>query len=241
MKNSFTFVESPSAAFSNTLSTLFDGVDEFGNMGQTTALEFTSDFAISVWVKFTNVGKNEFIVDTCTDQSAGDGYQMRLTSGNVIRWWSFKASSSQFVDSTTTFSAGSWHHLVGVRDFTAKRNRLYVDGSLEASSTGDIDLSTSDTTNLRVAFSVVFNGLEMDGNIDELTWWSTLLNATDVTNLYNSGTPNDPTTHAKAASLTEYHRMGDGDTFPTVTGQKSVRDITLTNMESGDFVTDTPP
>ena len=36
------------------------------------------------------------------------------------------------------------------------------------------------------------------------------------------------------------YRMGDSDTFPTITDQVGSADQTMTNMASSNFVTDTP-
>jgi hypothetical protein len=79
------------------------------------------------------------------------------------------------------------------------------------------------------------------GNIDEVSIWDAILTDTDISNIYNSGTPNNLAVHAKAANLQAWYRMGDGDTFPTVTDNSSnTNDGTMNNMDSGDFVTDVP-
>ena len=70
------------------------------------------------------------------------------------------------------------------------------------------------------------------GNIDECTVWSVGFVSSDVTALYNGGHPNNPTTHAQAASLTHWYRMGDGDTYPTITDQVGAINGTCTNMAS---------
>ena len=79
------------------------------------------------------------------------------------------------------------------------------------------------------------------GNLDEASLWDAELTATDITNIYNSGTANDLSTHAKSGNLIGWWRNGDGDTFPTITDQQGNSNGAMTNMEVGDIVTDTPP
>ena len=76
-----------------------------------------------------------------------------------------------------------------------------------------------------------------DGLIDELSVFNTELSQSDVTAIYNSGTPND----ISALNPLSWWRMGDGDTFPTLTDNGSGgNNGTMTNMTAGSITNDVP-
>jgi hypothetical protein len=93
----------------------------------------------------------------------------------------------------------------------------------------------------------------MNGNIDDFAIWNTDERA-NVATIYNNGVPND----ISALNPISYYKMGDGDTYPTLTDSGSLGndgtmtnmiadDITgaqstgiMTNMVSGDIVADVP-
>ena len=76
------------------------------------------------------------------------------------------------------------------------------------------------------------------GTIDEVgIWTTTALSASDVTSIYNSGVPND----ISSLSPVSWWRMGDGDTYPTITDNGSGgNDGTMNAMSSANFVADVP-
>ena len=78
--------------------------------------------------------------------------------------------------------------------------------------------------------------------LDEVSIFDYELTSGQVTSIYNSGTPTDLDNTSGVTAPVHWWRMGDGDTFPTITdvGTTGGNDGTMTNMESGDIVTDTP-
>ncbi|HHZ69131.1 MAG TPA: hypothetical protein EYN54_02375 [Methylococcaceae bacterium] len=60
----------------------------------------------------------------------------------------------------------------------------------------------------------------------------------NVAAIYNSGTTHDLS--ALTTPPDNWWRMGDGDTFPTISDQISTLDFTMFNMTVGDIVNDTP-
>ena len=65
-----------------------------------------------------------------------------------------------------------------------------------------------------------------------------------MTALYNSRSPIDlqvdSDDYGSSGNLTHYYRMGDGDTYPTITDNEGSLDGTMTNMTSGDIQTEVP-
>jgi hypothetical protein len=64
-------------------------------------------------------------------------------------------------------------------------------------------------------------------------------NASEITDIYNGGTPTDLS--LLATPPISWWRNGDGDTYPTITDNGSGgNNGTMTNMDAGDIVTDVP-
>lgn len=157
-------VQGPS--FSNTQSLEFDAVDDYVDLGTSTNLNFSGDFTISAWIKTDAIGSNQFVIDTSTSATTGNGYSLYIQTNGKLRFWSYNANYA--VDSTTTLSTGVWYNVIVV--FTSSTNYLYLNGSLE--NTTFVSLSaTSNTTNLRIGSSSVFNGT-FNGHIDEVALWN---------------------------------------------------------------------
>ena len=84
--------------------------------------------------------------------------------------------------------------------------------------------------------SGVFNG-----NIDEPAIHFKELTSGEVTWIYNSGFPKDLTGGGSPSNLQGWWRMGDGDTYPTLTDNSvNSNDGTMTSMAADDIVVDAP-
>ena len=77
-----------------------------------------------------------------------------------------------------------------------------------------------------------------DGKIDELAFWNSELNQSQITTLYNSGSPSDLSSFSPSPA--HWYRMGDGDTFPTISDSIGSADLTMSNMTAANFVSEVP-
>ena len=115
--------------------------------------------------------------------------------------------------------------------------KIYVNGvsqTLTLSGTGG---NVAYLVSGGVAAIGAFRNRNFVGAIDELSAYNTALSASAVTTIYNSGVPNDLT---GTSGLVSWWRMGDGDTFPTITDNQGSNDGTMTNMSSGNFISNVP-
>jgi len=213
--------------FLNTNSLSFDGV-----AGSTVTVPFNaSDFGqlnnISAFTWFNTSSINSpFGVMFSTSRSSPlqRKWSIAMANQEIIISVSNSGSDDKLYTSVANFDDGAWHQF----GFTFNSNvlRVYVDG-VELTVGGGTLVKTSDLTvntlfnntqplnignfgNLGAPFP--FNGL-----IDEPTYWDKALTSLEVTELYNSGTVFDYTTHSASANLKELWRV-DGDTLPTITG-----------------------
>lgn len=239
--------------FDNTLSTIFDGVDEFGNIDTLVSggvnLSTTTTGTWSCWVKpvdATPASDERFIAFGDTNANS---HIIMYNDGTRLFANSRIAGVNQWIKITTVnpFSDSTWTHIALVQDGVSPI--LYVN----AVAVGQSFIASLDTTvwfndipgidNGRLA-NANFNSLgEMqffNGNIDEPRFWNTNLSAAQIATHYNGGVPLAPSLEPLQANLITSYRMGDGDVFPTLTDNTNSNNGTLTNMESGDFEADVP-
>jgi len=90
------------------------------------------------------------------------------------------------------------------------------------------------------------NYATFDGMIDEVSYWDKALSSTEVTELYNSGSAADLTSHSAASNLVSWWRMGDNasDDLTADTGQitdvEGSNNLIPRNTTSSSKVEDTP-
>ena len=229
--------------FTNTLSTLFDGADDYVNCGDNNNLSFgdgvtDSPFSISAWIKPVDNAR----------------FRIAFKYGTVLREYYFhtagggalqvilNSSSSIYIgrNGQTTISENVWSHVVCAYDGSGNKNNinLYLNGVSDNGSTISSGTYTAMSNTLQPFEIGRYNGGSYaDGNIDEVSLFNTELSASDVTSIYNSGTPNDI---SAMSGLVSWWRMGDGDTYPTITDNAGSNDGLMKNMSSANFVADVP-
>ena len=90
------------------------------------------------------------------------------------------------------------------------------------------------------------NYATFDGMIDEVSYWDKALSSTEVTELYNSGSAADLSSHSAVSNLVSWWRMGDNasDDLTADTGQitdvEGSNNLIPRNTTSSSKVEDTP-
>lgn len=209
--------------YPNSYSLSLEGTNDYMDIPDSTALETTA-FTWSAWFYCTAINRYNIIVDTATNSSIFNGYELFVKNNdNKIRFSSYHAND--VIDSTTTVSANTWYYVAATHE--SGSDKLYVNGSLQASGSAS-NFSVSNAANLRIGGSSIYN-LYHQGLIDEVSFFNSALSASDVSSIYNSGVPADLT----SLSPVGWWRMGDNDggTGTTITNQGSASSIdgTLTN------------
>ena len=239
--------------YSSTNSMLFDGTNEY--MTNTTKSAFsyiqnTNDFALSAWIKLTDYTDDSFqaIAGNNRGGSAAKGFLFNYDNRVVLSTPSWlqvyvtngSGSSCHIRSNNNAITDNNWHHVVITTNGTT--GVIYVDNSsfglaIDTYST----LPTGDSTydlNIGASGQAGFGG-HFNGNIDEVSFWDTKLTAGQVSEIYNSGCPADLTKTSMAANLTNWWKMGEGDTYDTITDVVGGNDVTHANMEAGDLTTTT--
>tara|TARA_R100000329_G_scaffold17001_1_gene17272 strand:+ start:2698 stop:3432 length:735 start_codon:yes stop_codon:yes gene_type:complete len=176
------------SSFSNTHSIQFDGVDDFVLINNNANINFTSAFSYSVWFKTTDT------TSTMALTSNQNKFLVQLYSPTTrIRCQIFDGSASaKNVDiNASGYNDGNWHHIAFTTDALTTTNgiKVYYDGVLTSQGTlsnSGIRSSAFDWQLGKHTSTWLYNGV-----MDEVSLFNSELSATDVTNIYNSGVPND--------------------------------------------------
>ncbi len=225
---------SQSLTISNLKSTFYDGSDDHVSIGKPANLEWDpngSEITISVWFRPSEVINQRIIVSKARMSDSNISYVMAVNSN---------ASVYAIVGGTSNgggvLTVSTWNHLlltirnvVGVYTFFLFLNGIQVGtGTAGAVQNTDMDwLIGGARWDVNSSISYPYYG-----NIDEPTFWNTAFTNADVTAIYNAGHPANPLAHSKAGSLLHWYRMGDGDTFPTITDRVGSANGTCVNMAS---------
>lgn len=233
-------------SFVNDYSMIFDGVNEYVQCDTITELSNVGSFSISLWVKHTSLPATNRALRLYTSSTAwieimtNSGQGLLVVSNGSTTYGTFPAS---------TFTTGTWQHLVMVFDGSGGTNadklKGYVDNSNKTLTfTGTIPSTTATYTTEKFDIGRGFNGGSyFNGSIDEVSIFDYALDSSQVSSLYNSGSPTDLDATSGVTAPVHWWRMGDGsDTISTINdvGTGTAKDGTPTNMESGDIQLDTP-
>lgn len=243
-------VEVAVATLSNNYSIEFDEVDDFINAGTLSDMNGATEFSISFWFKSDLTFANQGIVFGNRDAN-NSNYGLAFAFGRnwtkaTYIYLNSPSVSTLFVVPTYTFSSNIniWTHIAFTYD--GATFKLYIDNGtpLTLSSSGFTFVSGSNDFNIGKDSwsSIPANSKNYGGKLDEFAIWNTDLTSTQVSEIYNATGTNvtERLSDIESSNLKVWYRMGDGDTFPTVTDNAGSNDGTMTNMASSDIVNDTP-
>ena len=191
--------ESNQSKFEN-YSLNFNGTDDEINCGNSDAVNITGPISISVWFNADNITGARGIVcknDAAAQQTYAQ-YFFDLLSGE-IRWRAGRNTVSYGINT------GQWYHAVGVYD--GSDITLYIDGTSVAT---DSALSTSYASSQPLYIGRRLNQDYFEGEIGQVAIYDSALSASQVSDLWNSGTPVNPM--ALTPLPTAYYPLGEGST-----------------------------
>jgi|9_EtaG_2_1085328.scaffolds.fasta_scaffold04411_7 hypothetical protein len=228
--------------YSNTKSIELDGVSDYITMGNVLAFNKDNAFTFSLWINMQQ-SETSSILSKSESSNNFAGYLLYTTSsggGNKLLF-RIRTNASNFIlfTSTSVFNLNEWYHVSITYDGLGANTgiNMYVNGVNQAGArtgTSSSAFTNNQPFNLgaRNLNSLFFNGL-----IDEVAVFNSELSSSDVTSIYNSGNPPDLSSHS---NLVSWWRMGDNDTYPTISDNIGSNDGTMNGMTSASIVSDTP-
>jgi len=168
--------------------------------------------SVGLWIKSRGTGnKNEWEALVTKGDSAWRIH--RAIGTEDINCAINYDGSGNFRDVTATGMTafdGNWHYVACVFDGT--NLTVYVDDNAGVSTDYDTaaDINTS-SDKVAIGENLEATGRHFDGKIDEVAIWNSALGPTEITALYNSGTPlsaaSDSGNYASSADLVAYYTM----------------------------------
>ena len=180
---------------------VLDDVDDYVSMGD--VLDIVADFTVSAWV-ICRTGGTIIGSGQPTSGSAGnDGWKIGSTTFELDG----AGQASHTSLSHTDIADNKLHHIVSTR--SGNDLKVYIDGILDASTTGSAQGDLSNARDLAIGASHKGGATwesHFGGIIDDVSMFNTALSATEVQELFADGVALDATTHSKAGNLLGYWR-----------------------------------
>ena len=237
--------------YASTLSTSFDGLTEYCEVPTNAAWQ-TDDRSMSFWFKGDTPLATTTIISKNRSGSGGTLQEWEIqvfTNGKIaVSVYESSAAYKQYqYSSTLNLTDGNWHHLVWTYEKLGDTFTLYADGvaathipGRDDPMPGGIQLGPQPIV-IGAGFNSIGTYLRFSDMIfDELGIWNAALNAAEVLDMYNSGSPKSLLQQTYTPSLVSWWRMGDLDTAPVITDVMGVDDLDMINMDGTNFVGDTP-
>tara|TARA_Y100001963_G_scaffold81850_1_gene113520 strand:- start:4 stop:2337 length:2334 start_codon:yes stop_codon:yes gene_type:complete len=235
------------ALFSNSL--VFDGTDDYIDCGSNSSLDdiWSGGGSISAWVNCNTASVNHAIAS-----QAGNGNQgWFITLEDYSTHHELKFHAVWSGDDLSYYTGfvipiNTWTHIVVTynSDTYSNEAKIYLNGSEVATTKQQPTSGNSYASAAAYSFEIGRKNTGGDhdfvGNIADVAVYNSILDATNVTAMYNSGKPIDLTCDAgnynNANNLVGYWKMGDGylDELPSATHGGAIYDQ-VTPVEGSDI------
>ena len=149
---------------------------------------------------------NNLTVNTLLASENNTGFIIRMDANNNLR---FFANTSTGASATGGATNASWNHVVITWNNTNGNATFYVNGKLNSSSIIASRFNYGGSDNLLIGKRGGAESDMMDGSMDEIRIYNYLLNASDVSQLNNSGRVSNKTLLTNGLQV--YYNFDDGD------------------------------
>ena len=250
LTNGPTFNTDVPVAYTNNYSIELDSTDDYCDIG--TGMRSTFDGAtastVSLWFKTDSTlptGTNIEVLLQQESTAAGNNFLLAMRLKGSIAQFYFKNSAGSYaLAESSTLSANTWYHVVGVFDGSSTTSTLYINGSsVDTNTSAGSALATSAANSDCIIGATALPSRYFGGHVDETAVWDVALSSADVTAIYNSGTPNDLTASGsydtdRSGDLQGYWRFEENTGTSIADSSGNSRTATLTNGPT--FSTTTP-
>jgi len=198
--------------FSSTRSFSFDGVDSYFDLNDNNIINSASSVSFSFWVNVTTAGLYDGILCTRNgsdyiliflDNVSGSNFKIKIQQNST-------SGGSFTLTSSPTLTAGNWYNVIFTGTVGGKWD-LYINGDNTGQVQGANNITAiTQSSNFLLGSDTLLAGRYLNGLIDEVAIWnSTALSSTAVTEIYNSGVPNDLDELTNASDPSVWYRCGE--------------------------------
>lgn len=167
----------------------FNGTTQYVSCGDIAGFERTDSFSVECW--FKTIGASDMIVISKMLGSGNyTGWEMYIGSGRVYAdLFGIYPSSYLRKYTVATFNDNNWHHAVITYNGSSLSSgtKIYVDGSLQSTTTVSDTLSTTMINAANLQFAARNATSLFTGILDEIVIYGKELTSGEVTSRYNGG------------------------------------------------------
>ena len=210
----FERVMSSRAPFAPDCHYAFDGITDYIAIDGDPGLA-SSQLTLSMWLRTTNVDGVLFVAPADPLQPSLRIQDGRLRFGYVGDGDLVLPAHAATMVNPGGLLDGDWHHVAFVHRADSGVE-FYVDGVLFPIVDGDPLISFLAPSPSGLWLGRPVTHVWYEGDVDEVSWWNTVMDAAQVAALYNAGAPGDLREHPLYADLLHWWQLGLGDELPRV-------------------------
>jgi hypothetical protein len=194
-----------------------------------------NNYSVSLWINPENVssGNSYLFSDSTTSPFKGLALdQGSSTAGGFGNFYYYTGAVN--IVNNTAILGDVWSHIVISFNITGQEIKFYVNGVLDKTSTSVANISSSINE-----FGIRSTGNAYNGKLSNISIWSTELNQTQVTEIYNNGLPSNLNNHSAYSNLVSWWQLGENSSFNTnwtVIDEKGTNNGTSSGMAEDDLV-----
>jgi hypothetical protein len=193
-----------------TKSVSLDGTNDHIVISNSVADDIKNVGSMSIWLKLENANQNDTIMNIHAGTSNDNKIAILFINQGgteVIRFNSRGGSSNTILDHSYSASdsvSNGWTHFVATWSRTANTMAMYLNGSSVATSTSSIAsfATTADTIYLGKPGNA--DNAFFQGHFSSFALFDAVLSGSDVSTIYNSGSPDIDLTTAGISSLVAF-------------------------------------
>jgi len=223
--------------FSTGKSLSFDGSNDKVTVNDSSSLDITGDITIAVWIKpdtrpsGCSWGDYEVLVSKRVSDSFTTNYQIYLEDdGRKFSYWDGSRRTGSFVPPT-----GSWSYLVAVVNDGASQVKLYANGALQDTLTGNTGAANNYALCIGGAVQSITCNEPFHGIIDEVRIYNRALSQAEIQRYYQ---------WSKYASTEPTVNLGQEESSTSwkdyFGGTAAISSSTNVTVSGGDVVLNTP-
>ena len=199
-----------SQSYAVTKSVSLDGTNDHIVITNSVANDIKNIGSMSIWLKLETANQNDTIMNLHTGINNDNKIAILFINqggSELIRINCRGGSSNTILDheySATDSVENGWTHFAATWDRTANKIAMYLNGSNVASSTASITnyATTADTIYLGKPGNA--DNAFFQGHFSSFALFNAALTASNITTIYNSGSPNIDLTETSISSLVAF-------------------------------------
>ena len=200
-------------SFSNTKSLSYDGVDEYVDCGNISALNGVTEATWMGW--FKRAGSGSFYIMSTYGTGQIQFFVLQANSNVTVYAATSTGAQRTMARANITWSVGQWYHLAFVYNeaepSNADKMKIYIDGVLQTNAVAGASLTSlnSSTAPFNIGRLGGATTNEFNGNIDEVAIFTSALTSEQINTIATA--PSDLSTYNPIA----WYRCGDNSTYQT--------------------------